>query len=462
MRLLDGDVVKRFLPSWVIEATGKLGFKSSRAFKPAFAPFWIGSSGIVLACLSVISMATNPAAQQPVVQTGLDVVVVNNFSEFAGKRVGIITNQTGVDRQGRHIADLFAAAPRVKLVALFAPEHGIRGEAEAGVKILSNVDKKTGARVYSLYDATRKPTAAMLKGIDALVFDIQDVGTRFYTYISTMSLAMEAAAENGMAFFVLDRPNPIGGDLVEGPVLDVANKSFIGIQPIALRHGMTVGELAKMFNEEGWLANGVRCDLHVIKMSGPANHVEGGWRRDMLYEDTRLKWVPPSPNMPTPTTALLYPGTGLLEATKFSEGRGTDEPFERIGAPWANSDDLIAKLRDFVPSLWLRPTDFIPVSKPGKANNPKFKDVVCHGLLVEVVEPHTFPSVAFGIHLLCALQKFYPRQLDINKTAMTRLTGQSWVAEMVLAGAAPEAIVARCEQEAARFREARSAYLLYP
>jgi uncharacterized protein YbbC (DUF1343 family) len=419
----------------------------------------------LVACLLFAALSgVEAAAQPPAVRAGLDVAVADNFAEFAGKRVGIITNPTGVDRQGRHIVDLFAAAPRVKLVALFAPEHGFRGQEEAGAKVPVHVDKTTGTPVYSLYGKSRKPAPATLNELDALIFDIQDVGTRFYTYISTLSLAMEAAAENGVAFYVLDRPNPIGGTIVEGPVLDPAHRSFVGIQPIALRHGMTVGELALMFNEEGWLARGVRCELHVIKMaatvSEDAAH-RGGWRRDTLFEDTGLKWVPPSPNMPTPRTALLYPGAGLLEATKFSEGRGTDDPFERVGAPWADSEALIAELRDFLPPLWLRPTDFIPLSKPGKAANPKFKGTACHGMLVEVLEPQTFPSVAFGIHLLCALHRLYPRRLGIDKQAMTRLTGQEWVADMVLAGAAPQAIIARCEKDAARFREARSRYLLY-
>lgn len=438
-----------------------MGAVSSTPGKRVFAPAVAEIDNVLRFCLLLMTMAATNAAAQPVVQTGLDVVVANNFRDFAGRRVGIITNQTGVDRLGRHMADLFATAPQVKLVALFAPEHGLRGHEEAGAKVFGSVDKQTGVRIHSLYGETRKPTPAMLKDLEALVFDIQDVGTRFYTFISTMSLAMEAAAENGIPFFVLDRPNPVGGDLVEGPVLEPAHRSFVGIQPIALRHGMTVGELATMFNEEGWLANGVRCDLRVVKMAGPETNAKGGWRREMLFADTGMRWVAPSPNMPTPTTALLYPGTGLLEATAFSEGRGTDEPFERIGAPWANSDELIAKLRDFEPSLWLRPTDFIPTGKLGKATKPKYQNTVCHGLLVEVMEPHTFPSAAFGIHLLCALQELYPRRIGINKATLTRLTGQPWVAEMVLSGASPDAIVARCEQEAERFRQARSGYLLY-
>lgn len=401
-------------------------------------------------------------AQKPLVQTGLDVVVSNDFAEFAGKRVGIITNQTGVDSKGNHIADLFAAAPHVKLQALFAPEHGIRGEAEAGTKISTTIDKKTGVKIFSLYCETRKPTRVMLKDIDVLIFDIQDVGARIFTFISTMSLAMEAAAESGIAFFVLDRPNPIGGEIVEGPLLDSKHKSFIGIQPIALRHGMTAGELAFMFNEKGWLKGGVKCDLHVIKMSGPLVNGVAGWRRSMLFEDTGLKWIPPSPNIPTPQTALLYPGICLLEATKFSEGRGTDEPFGRVGAPWANSDDLIAKLREFTPSLWLRPTDFIPLSKPGKAMNPKFNGMVCHGILIDVLDPNTFPSVAFGIHLLSALQELYPKRIEIKNDALTRLTGQPWVFEMLQKGVPAQKIVARCEEDARRFRQERSAYLLYP
>jgi len=225
---------------------------------------------------------------------------------------------------------------------------------------------------------------------------------------------------------------------------------------------MTIGELALMFNEMGWLRDGAKCDLHVIKMSGPLVDETAGWRRGMLFDDTGLKWIPPSPNIPSPRTTVLYPGMCLLEATNFSEGRGTEEPFERVGAPWADSEDLIERLGDFSKSAWLRPTDFIPLSKPGKALDPKFKDTACHGLLIEVLAPQTFRSVTFGIHLLSALQELYPKRFEIRTERMNRLAGQAWVAEMLQAGAPPEQIVARCEEDAQRFREMRKPFLLYP
>ena len=399
-------------------------------------------------------------AQNPVtVRTGLDIVVAGGFSEFQGKRVGIITNQTGVDRERRHIADLFHEAAGVQLVALFGPEHGIRGDTEAGGKIAGSVDAKTGVTVFSLYGETRKPTPEMLKSIDALIFDVQDVGARFYTYISTMSLAMEAAAELRIPFYVLDRPNPIG-DLVEGPALDPALRSFVGMHPIALRHGMTVGELAQMFNDEGWLQTGpvespqiVKADLRVIKMEG--------WRRAMLFDETGLPWISPSPNMTSLATALIYPGTCLLEATNFSEGRGTNLPFEKIGAPWLEASKLIDKLRGRVNGVDLRPIDFIPMDIPGKARHPKFSGTGCRGIQIDVTQPHAFQAAAFGIHLLVALRELYPKKLVIKENSLARLSGQSWMAKMILAGKPAAAILERSEKELQAFRELRQKYLLY-
>jgi uncharacterized protein YbbC (DUF1343 family) len=409
--------------------------------------------------LMLILTAPLQGQKKTAVRSGLDVVVASSFSEFKGKRVGIITNQTGIDQERNHIADLFHEAEGVELVALFGPEHGIRGDIEGGAKITTRVDAKTGVTVYSLYGETRKPAPEMLKNTDALIFDVQDVGARFYTYISTMALAMEAAAEAKIPFYVLDRPNPIG-DLVEGPVLDPAHRSFVGIHPIALRHGMTVGELAQMFNEEGWLQTGpkdasqtIKADLHVIKMEG--------WRRDMLFEETGLPWIMPSPNMTSPVTALVYPGMGLLEATNFSEGRGTQSPFEKVGAPWAESNKLLERLQDRVPGIYLRPLDFIPIDIPGKAMNPKFKGTGCRGLQLDVTQPHAFQSVAFGIHLLCALQEMYPKKFVLNESRMTRLSGQAWVGKMILAEKKPEAVLQRIEKETQTFRDLRQKYLLY-
>jgi uncharacterized protein YbbC (DUF1343 family) len=427
---------------------------------PSRFPSVLLSAKIVLLCfLSLTFSAPLYSQKKPAVRSGLDIVVAGGFSEFKGKRAGIITNQTGIDHERRHIADLFHEAEGVELAALFGPEHGIRGDIEGGAKIATRVDAKTGVTVYSLYGETRKPAPEMLQNLDVLIFDVQDVGARFYTYISTMSLAMEAAAEAKIPFYVLDRPNPIG-DLVEGPVLDPAQRSFVGIHPIALRHGMTAGELAQMFNGEGWLQTGsqeapqtLKADLHIIKMEG--------WRRDMLFDETGLPWVKPSPNMTSPITALLYPGMGLLEATNFSEGRGTQSPFEKVGAPWVDSNKLIGKLQNRIPGIYLRPIDFIPVDLPGQAMNPKFEGTGCRGLQLDVTKPRALQSVAFGIHLLCALHELYPERFTIDERRMARLSGQTWVRKMILAGENPEAILQRMEKEVEAFRELRQKYLLY-
>ena len=266
------------------------------------------------------------------VKIGAEVFLEKYLDIIKGKKIGIVTNHTGVLPDGRHIVDVLNSIPDVKIVALFGPEHGIRGEVPDGKSISHGVDTKTGIKVYSLYGEVKKPTPEMLKDIDVLIFDIQDVGARFYTYISTMSYCMEACAELGKKFIVLDRPNPIRGLYVDGPVLAPKFKSFVGPHPIPVAHGMTVGELAKLFNEEGWLENGVKADLTVIKMEN--------YLRKMWFDQTGLPWVKPSPNMMTLNTAIVYTATCFIEGTNVSEGRGTAHPFEWIGAPWIDAQKL--------------------------------------------------------------------------------------------------------------------------
>lgn len=388
------------------------------------------------------------------VESGLDVLLATDWSLLKGKRVGLITNHTGIDRQGRHIADLLHGAPGVTLSKLFAPEHGIRGTVEAGAQIGTEVDAKTRVPILSLYGATKKPTPEMLSDLDVLVFDIQDVGTRFYTYISTMSLAMEAAAEQQIPFVVLDRPNPIGGVMVEGPVLAPENRSFVGIHPVALRHGMTVGELARLFNEEGWLAGGKKAELTVVRMKN--------WRRHMLFGDTGLPWVKPSPNMISPLTALLYPGIGLLEATNVAEGRGTAAPFENIGAPWIDTAKLLQALRQHAfAGLAIDSTSFVPVDLPGMATNPKYKGQLCKGLRLRVTKPESLRAVDFGIHLIAALRDLHPDKLAIREAGMRLMTGSTPVTTALIRGEAPEAIIASWNQELQTFLSLRQRYLLY-
>jgi uncharacterized protein YbbC (DUF1343 family) len=302
---------------------------------------------------SVFVLLTVPAALhcQPRVSTGADVLVAEHLDLLKGKRVGLITNHTGRVSSGEFLVDVLLGK-KINVVALFGPEHGIRGEAAAGDAVDDGVDDQTGIAVYSLYGATRKPTPTMLEGVDILMYDIQDVGVRFYTYISTMGLAMEAAAEHGIPFVVVDRPNPIGGLKLDGPVLIDSLRSFVGMYPIPVAYGLTCGELAVMIKSEGWL-DLAKLDLTVIWMEG--------WKRTMLWDDTGCPWVRPSPNIPTPATALVYPATCFIEATNVSEGRGTERPFHFIGAPFIDGGTLSGKLNALrLPGVRFSPTEFTP------------------------------------------------------------------------------------------------------
>ena len=323
--------------------------------------------------------AGEDAAQLRPVRPGIEVLLSDSLRLVSGRRVGLVTNHTGRGRDGTSSIDLLAGHPDVTLVALYSPEHGIRGSAEAGERVASGIDERTGLPVHSLYGQTTKPTAAMLDGVDVLLFDIQDIGTRYYTYLSTMALSMEAAGELGIAFVVLDRPNPIGGDLVQGNVLDPAFSSFVGLYPIPMRHGLTAGEFARMAVEEF----GVRVDLSVA--------VADGWRRAKPFDDTGIPWIAPSPNMPSVESALHYPGTCLFEGTPLSVGRGTDRAFQQVGAPWLDGDALAARLNGLgVPDARFVPVRFAPTN-PGDG---KFGDVEVGGVRLEAAGPDYDPTLA--------------------------------------------------------------------
>jgi len=410
-------------------------------------------------CLVLITLAFFPQCkllQKPPakVLTGLDVLIKSDFADIKGKRVGLVTNHTAIAKDGRHIADILHRAEGVALVALYSPEHGIRGKKEGGELLSQETDSSTGVPIYSLYGETKKPTHEMLKGVEVLLFDIQDVGARFYTYISTLSLAMEAAAENSVPFIVLDRPNPIGGQMVEGPLLQKEFKSFVGIHEIALRHGLTNGELAKMFNEEGWLQDSVKADLKVIKMQG--------WRRSDFFQETGLTWIKPSPNMTDPQTAIVYPGMGLLEASNISEGRGTPTPFLTVGAPWIEAEKLreqllVQKVRD----IEIDTVSYVPVDLPGTAMNPKYEGQRCYGLKLKVNDPHSFPAVEFGIRLLCAVRQLYPEKFVMNEGGMNLLSGDGEIYASIKRGAPADSIIAHCRQSVEKFVLLRQKYLLY-
>lgn len=407
--------------------------------------------GMVFAALALISCGYTGEQK---VQSGLDLLVRDHFEPLAGKRIGLITNHTAVTRDGRHAADLFAQAGNLQLVALFGPEHGVRGTLEAGALLDHEKDPRTGVPVHSLYGQHNKPTLEMLKDVDVLVFDIQDVGARFYTYISTLFYGLEAAAEKSIPFVVLDRPNPVGGEIVEGPILDLAYRSFVGIHELPIRHGLTVGELAGLFNGEGWLAGGVKADLHVIRM--------GNWQRGLFYTGTGLPWIKPSPNMTDPHTALLYPGTCLVEATNLSEGRGTTAPFRQIGAPWLDAPALCRRLTSAgIEGVTADTVTFTPVSLPGTATNNKHENRACRGVTFTVTDPGRFRAVELGLHLLAAVRDLHPDSLVIREAGMNRLGGDGRLTRALLAGEPVEELIAIARAEENGFIARRLPYLLY-
>jgi uncharacterized protein YbbC (DUF1343 family)/CubicO group peptidase (beta-lactamase class C family) len=376
------------------------------------------------------------------VQTGIDVLVAENFAPLAGMRVGLITNHTGRDAQGRRTIDLLYRAPGVKLRAIFGPEHGFTGTADEGAPVASGQDPATHLPVYSLYGKTTRPTDKMLAGLDALVFDIQDAGVRFYTYVTTLGYAMEAAAKKRVAVYILDRPNPINGFSIEGPVLDKDLTSFVAYFPMPVRHGMTVGELAEMFNRENHL--GVK--LHVIKMRG--------WERTDWYDETGLPWVKPSPNLRTLTEATLYPGVAMVEGANVSVGRGTDTPFELLGAPWIESRKLAAHLNERkIQGVRFLPVEFTPRSGP-------FKGQVCHGISLVLLDRQALNSPELGVELVAALYRLFPQDFQIDKTLA--LVGARGVLAAIKKGHDPGSIMRRSYEAREPFRRMREKYLLYP
>jgi len=390
-----------------------------------------------------------------VTKLGIDVLLDRQLNLIKGKKIGVVTNQTGLNGRGESIVDVLHRIPGVNLVALFGPEHGLRGNAEGGDSVADQRDDATGIPIFSIYGDTQKPTPAMLAGIDALIFDIQDVGARFYTYISTMSLCMEAAAEQGIDFIVLDRPNPINGVSVEGPVLEMEYTSFVGKHPIALRHGMTVGELATLFNEEGWLAQGVRAKLTVVPMEN--------WKRAQWFGELGLTWTKPSPNMPSPATALVYPGTCLLEACNVSEGRGTEQPFEMIGAPWLDHVTLAQMLTEAnLPGIKIDTTSFVPVDIPGTAMNPKYEGERCRGLFLTVTDPLQFRSAEFGLRLIREIKHLHPESFAWrSENSATRLFGVLSAPAAIDRGDSADDIIRTLQPSVEQFNRIRQKYLLY-
>ncbi len=355
-----------------------------------------------------------------------------------GKSVGLIANHTALNSRLEAVAGMLSSRPGIEVKAIFSPEHGFAGDVQAGVHVPHK------SRVYSLYGAHRSPTAEMLRGIDLLIYDIQDVGVRFYTYISTLYECMEAAAREGIPLIVLDRPNPIDGDRVEGPLLDTGLVSFVGIHPLPIRYGMTVGELARLFNQEGELG----CDLRVVPMQG--------WRRSQWFDETGLVWIPPSPNMPTLATATLYAGFCLLEGTNLSEGRGTTRPFELVGAPWLDAPRLAESLNALeLAGAYFRVQSFTPTFS-------KFKGQVCQGVQVHVVDRDRFDPISSVLHLLRQTLDLHPEELEFQDRMFDLLAGQPGLRSGLLRGIPVEQTVSSWQAGLESFRERRARHLIYP
>jgi uncharacterized protein YbbC (DUF1343 family)/CubicO group peptidase (beta-lactamase class C family) len=373
------------------------------------------------------------------VLNGIDVLEKNNFKELNNLKIGLVTNHTGRDLAGKQTIDILKEAPNVKLVALFSPEHGIRGQADE--KVSDSVDEKTGLPIYSLYGETRRPKPEQLKDLDALVFDIQDIGTRFYTYISTLQNVMEEAAKAGKPVFVLDRPNPINGIDIEGAIADEDKLTFVATHTLPVRHAMTIGEIAQMFNAE----KKIGADLKIVKMEN--------WARSMWFDQTNQIWTNPSPNMRSLTEATLYPGVGLMEYTNISVGRGTDTPFEIIGAPWLDGQKLALALNE----KNLNGVRFVPVKFTPKAS--VFKDENCNGINIVITNREQFKSVKTGIEIALALRKLFP-----NDWKMDRLNGllvNTEILEMIRRGEAYQNIEAAWQKKLDEFKSRRAQFLLY-
>src|SRR5574340_909070 len=384
-------------------------------------------------------LAASPLAGR--VKTGLETLIEQDFAPLRGKRVGVITAHTGVTEDRRRIVDVLAQAPGVKLAAIFAPEHGLEGTSDSGFG--DGVDRATGVPIYSLYNAGRyRPTPEMLKDVDALVYDIQKNGARFLTRITTLGYTLEAAARKGIPYYVLDRPNGINGVDFGGPPLDEKYVSFTGYLPgMPVRHGMTAGELAALYNGEKKLG----ADLHVIRMQG--------WRRSFWYDETGLEWINPSPNILNLTQAILYPGVCLLESKQISVGRGTDTPFQMIGAPWYRAREVAAYLNArALPGVRFLHRRFTP-------NASVYRNQECEGVDILLVDRAVFDPVLLGMELLSATLKFHPGQFDLNQ--VLRLLGSDEAAALLKRGETGRAVLDAMRGRTDEFRVIRAKYLLY-
>lgn len=391
------------------------------------------------------------AAQDRRVRTGAEILLEKNLELLQGLRVGVLCNHTAILPNRTHLIDTLRARG-VRVVSLFSAEHGIRGMSPAGARISDTMDRQTGLPVYSLYSVSRETAASRFKDIDVLVIDIQDVGARFYTYFTTVSHALEAAADIRIRCIVLDRPNPINGIDAEGPVLDTSLGSTVGRFPLPVRHGLTIGELTRMAVGEGWITESLA--LAVLPMEG--------WHRTMWFDETRLPWVPPSPNMRSLPTAIVYPGTCLFEGTNVSEGRGSFKPFEYLGAPWINGKELAARMNAAgLPGVRFHPIQFTPRGDSIRSPHPKYEGELCRGVFLQVKDRATFRPVLSALATLSELHRLYPTLLRIHAGSFDRLAGSREIRKAIESGLPVDSLYRGWNSSLETFRATSSKYLLY-
>ncbi|MDH5466197.1 MAG: DUF1343 domain-containing protein [Candidatus Aminicenantes bacterium] len=383
------------------------------------------------------------------VKLGNEIFLNKLSAGLKGKSLGLVLNHTSVLPNGQSLLNALQEDGH-KIQAIFSPEHGFSGKVEAGKEVKTSQFK--GIPVYSLYGETRKPTAEQLQDIDAIIFDIQDVGARFYTYISTLKYLLEAAAQSQIPVYVLDRPNPVGGEIIEGPLLQPEFESFIGALPIPIRYGMTSGELAMMMKGEGWVAESF--ELHIVRMNN--------WRRSYFWKDTGLLWNPTSPNMPSPETAIIYPGSSFFGAVKINEGGGTLLPFLQFGAPWLDPSSILDSLgggEEF--GIQLEAVKYTPRSLPGKLMYPIYENRACHGLQVIINQEEKFLSIRFALAIIRILREQHPDKLSFNSFDINRMYGNELFSRYLEGYISYEQLLTQMEEDEETFRQKRKKYLLY-
>lgn len=407
---------------------------------------------IIISVFLLVSVSCSSQTKPEKVLFGSDVFVSENIEQLRNKKVALVANQASVLSNGTNLLDTLKSLG-INISVVFTPEHGFSGKFAAGEFVeKENIDH--GFKSYSLYGKTKTPTPEMLKNTDIIIFDLQDVGVRFYTYISTMFYVLQSAAENNKKVIILDRPNPLSGNKLSGSVLQEDLKSFIGIAPISLIHGMTIGELANLFVTENYIQTSVKPDLEIIRMKN--------WKREFYWDDINANWIPTSPNIPDFETVLIYPAACLLEGTDVSEGRGTEHPFKLIGAPFIDPGNLIDELdQSGIGGCELTPGEFMPISIPGKSVNPKFENKLCKGINIKITDKKKFDQLDFGTKLLITLHKLYPEDFEFIPAHFDHLTGDKKIREMIEGNQDVNSVIDYINRQSESFKSTREKYLLY-